>query len=64
MVVASAMSEPETAEDFAKRVAKDWDRLTVMAEINGWNAALNAARQKLPPEYSIRLRDLYKEQLP
>ncbi len=36
------------------------DGLTAMAERNGWNAAINACRQHLPPEYSILLRGLYK----
>lgn len=53
----------DAATEFAEDVAKKWDKLCVMSEINGWNAALNAARQKLPPEYSRLLRDLYKDQL-
>ncbi len=31
----------------------------LMAERNGWNAAINACRELLPPEWSVKLKDLY-----
>jgi hypothetical protein len=40
------------------------DIVCALAERNGWNAAINACRQFLPPSQSIRLCQLYKLEEP
>lgn len=46
--------------DFVRATTEKIDELLAMAERNGWNAAINAARTILPVEYSQRIRALYK----
>lgn len=40
------------------------DELLKTAEKNGWNSAINACRQILPVEYSMRIRSLYRDAPP
>ena len=36
-------------------------KVLLMAERNGWNAAINACRERLPPEWSVKIKDLYNQ---
>jgi hypothetical protein len=54
------MGDIELSADSKARL----DMICALAERNGWNAAINACRQLLPPQFSSSLRQLYKLEEP
>lgn len=63
----SKMSESAHRENMLSALSasnrESLDRVCKLSEDNGWNAAINACREALPPEWSIKLRHLYRKQI-